>query len=117
MRAPDLCGGGLSASSADVSAGGEGAPCCWFCGCWEKLQTQLLEQEGASAARMKKPCRGDAHRNRKLTGSPQEAPRKQKGKGKSLLPPPPIEALTLAPPFGTALQGPGGRAVVFRVPA
>lgn len=66
---------------------------------------------------MKKPCRGDAHRNRKLTGSPQEAPRKQKGKGKSPLPPPPIEALTLAPPFGTALQGPGGRAVVFRVPA
>ena len=66
---------------------------------------------------MKKPCRGDARRNRKLTGSPQEAPRKQKGKGKSLLPPPPIEALTLAPPFGTALQGAGGRAVVFRVPA
>lgn len=85
---------GVSASGADISEGGEGAPCCWFCQCWEKLQTQLLAQEGPCATRMKEPCwGGDARRNCKLTGSPQEA----EGRGKSLLPPPALEALFSAP--------------------
>lgn len=44
-------------------------------------------RKALGATRMKKPCWGeDAHRNHKLTGSPQEAPRKPKGRGKSLLP-------------------------------
>lgn len=86
---------GVLASSADVSKlGGEEAPCCWFCNCWEKLQTQPLLQEGTyQDARVKTTCWGDAHRNHKLPGSPQEAPRKCKGRGKSLPPPPALEIL------------------------